>query len=234
MLPLTALCNPMLVKTFLPMPNQQSSTASGHLFVVSAPSGAGKSSLIKALLEQYVTDSHPMQVSVSHTTRAPRPGETDGVHYHYVSEDEFKALIAQDGFFEWAEVFGKYYGTSKQAIANTLASGVDVFLDIDWQGARQVKEQLPDAHTIFILPPSVAELERRLSRRGQDSDEVIAGRMAQAVSEMSHVGEFDYVLVNDDFDKTLMAFHSIVQDKRQSQTFVQQKHKALIDALLSK
>lgn len=224
----------MLVQSFLPMSITPSSSAKGNLFVVSAPSGAGKSSLIKALLEQYSTDNHPLQVSVSHTTRAPRPGEEDGVHYHYVDVNEFKALIEQGGFFEWAEVFGKYYGTSKQAIADTLERGIDVFLDIDWQGARQVKAQFPGAQTVFILPPSVAELERRLTGRGQDSAEVIAGRMAQAVSEMSHVDEFDYVLINDDFEQTLRAFWSIVQTQRQTQTYVNSAHRTLINALLNK
>ena len=132
------------------------------------------------------------------------------------------------------EVFGKYYGTSKQAIADTLERGIDVFMDIDWQGARQVKAQLPDAHTVFILPPSVAELERRLTGRGQDSAEVIAGRMAEAVSEMSHVDEFDYVLVNDDFDETLRSFLSIVQAQRQTQAFVKTAHGRLINALLGR
>lgn len=224
----------MLVQSFLPMSITPSSSAKGNLFVVSAPSGAGKSSLIKALLEQYSTDNHPLQVSVSHTTRAPRPGEKDGVHYHFVTVDAFKALVEEDGFFEWAEVFGKYYGTSKQAIADTLERGIDVFLDIDWQGARQVKAQLPDAQTVFILPPSVAELERRLTGRGQDSAEVIAGRMAEAVSEMSHVDEFDYVLVNDDFDDTLRSFLSIVQAQRQTQAFVKTAHGRLINALLGR
>ena len=148
----------------------------GNLFILSAPSGAGKSSLINALLQQH----SDMQVSVSHTTRAPRPGEQNAQHYHFVSEAEFKALIDNDDFFEWAQVFDNYYGTSKAAIEQQLANGIDVFLDIDWQGARQVRELAPDVTTIFILPPSKAELENRLTNRGQDSADVIAGRMAKA------------------------------------------------------
>ena len=154
----------------------------GNLFILSAPSGAGKSSLINALLKKHAD----MKVSVSHTTRAPRPGENNAEHYHFVSVDEFKALIAKDDFFEWAQVFDNYYGTSKQAIEEQLAAGIDIFLDIDWQGARQVREIMDDVKTIFILPPSKQELEQRLNSRGQDSAEVIAGRMAQAQSETSH------------------------------------------------
>ena len=157
----------------------------GNLFILSAPSGAGKSSLITALLKKHAD----MKVSVSHTTRSPRPGEENAVHYHFVSADEFKALIAKDDFFEWAQVFDNYYGTSKQAIESQLNAGIDVFLDIDWQGAQQVREIMPSVQTIFILPPSKAELEQRLNNRGQDSAEVIAGRMAKAQSETSHYNE---------------------------------------------
>ncbi|MGO3445346.1 MAG: guanylate kinase, partial [Pseudoalteromonas distincta] len=154
----------------------------GNLFILSAPSGAGKSSLINALLKKHAD----MKVSVSHTTRAPRPGEENGLHYHFASTDEFKALIAKDDFFEWAQVFDNYYGTSKQAIESQLDAGIDVFLDIDWQGAQQVREIMPSVKTIFILPPSKEELEQRLNNRGQDSAEVIASRMAKAQSETSH------------------------------------------------
>ena len=178
----------------------------GNLFILSAPSGAGKSSLIKALLEQF----SDIKVSVSHTTRNPRPGENNGEHYHFVSVDEFKSLIDQGDFFEWAQVFENYYGTSKAAIESQLAQGIDVFLDIDWQGAQQVRELMPDVKTIFILPPSQAELESRLNNRGQDSQEIIAGRMAEAKSESSHYNEFDYVLVNDDFQTALTELTHIV------------------------
>ncbi len=187
----------------------------GNLFILAAPSGAGKSSLIRALLDDAGHDpAFPMQVSVSHTTRAPRPNEEDGKHYHFVSRDEFERLIAEGAFFEWAEVFGNYYGTSRPVIEQTLKSGVDVFLDIDWQGARQVKELLPDTCTVFIAPPCKDELHRRLVGRGQDSEEVIAGRMAKAVAEISHYQEFDYVVVNDDFDKALAQIKAIVQSQR--------------------
>jgi len=201
----------------------------GNLFILSAPSGAGKSSLIHALLGQH----QDMQLSVSHTTRAPRPGEVDGVHYHFVSVDEFKALIAQNNFLEWAEVFGNYYGTSRTAIEQVLAQGRDVFLDIDWQGARQIKQQVPSVLSIFILPPSVAELEKRLNQRGQDSQEVIAKRMQQAKSEISHVTEYDYVLVNDDFQQCLKDLQQVVLGQRLTLQKQQQRQQALLTELLA-
>ncbi|MCL1050007.1 guanylate kinase [Shewanella abyssi] len=190
-------------------------TARGNLFILSAPSGAGKSSLISALLKDQPVD---MQVSVSHTTRQPRPGEENGLHYHFVDQDEFKGLITENVFFEWAEVFNNYYGTSRVTIEQTLAKGIDVFLDIDWQGAQQVKKLMPESIGIFILPPSKTELERRLTGRGQDSQEVIAGRMAQAVSEMSHYNEYDFVLVNDNFDKALADLLAIIRSQRLTST----------------
>jgi guanylate kinase len=202
----------------------------GNLFILAAPSGAGKSSLIKALLERYQDGS--MQVSVSHTTRSPRPGEQQAVHYHFVDESEFKQMIADDAFFEWAEVFGKYYGTSKQAIADTLEQGKDVFLDIDWQGARQVKAQMPDTATIFIAPPSRDELLRRLQHRNTDSAEVITARMAKAREEISHYQEFDYVVVNDDFDQALKEVEAIVLCQRLKQTKQARRHKKLFAELL--
>ena len=154
----------------------------GNLFILSAPSGAGKSSLISALLNKH----SDMKVSVSHTTRSPRPGEENGMHYHFVSVEEFKTLIDKNDFFEWAQVFDNYYGTSKKAIETQLDAGIDVFLDIDWQGAQQIRNLVDDVETIFILPPSKEELESRLNNRGQDSAEVIAGRMAKAQSESTH------------------------------------------------
>ena len=183
--------------------------AAGTLFIISSPSGAGKSSLLTALLSRYNSDGR-MALSVSHTTRAMRPGEENGVHYHFVSKEEFQALIARDAFFEWAEVFGNYYGTSKELIEQALANGIDVFLDIDWQGARQIRELYRDTQSIFVLPPSLPILEQRLIRRGQDSEEVIAKRMAQAVSEMSHYPEYDYLIINDDFELALQQLQSIV------------------------
>ncbi|MGO2373674.1 MAG: guanylate kinase [Pseudoalteromonas prydzensis] len=200
----------------------------GNLFILSAPSGAGKSSLISALLAKY----SDMKVSVSHTTRPPRPGENNGEHYHFVSVDEFKDLIKKDDFFEWAQVFDNYYGTSKQAIEQQLAAGIDVFLDIDWQGARQVRDLVADVETIFILPPSKAELESRLNNRGQDSQEVIAGRMAQAQSETSHFNEYDYVVVNDDFATALKEIETIVLAKRLSLQSQVIRHQELLTDLL--
>lgn len=200
----------------------------GNLFILSAPSGAGKSSLINALLAKH----SDMKVSVSHTTRAPRPGENNAEHYHFVSVDEFKALIAKDDFFEWAQVFDNYYGTSKQAIEEQLAAGIDVFLDIDWQGARQVREIMKDVKTIFILPPSKQELEQRLNNRGQDSAEIIAGRMAQAQSETSHYDEYDFVVVNDDFDTALSEIESVVIAQRLTLKAQTTRHQTLINELL--
>ena len=200
----------------------------GNLFILSAPSGAGKSSLISALLEKH----SDMKVSVSHTTRSPRPGEENGVHYHFVSVDEFKALIEKNDFFEWAQVFDNYYGTSKQAIESQLAAGIDVFLDIDWQGAQQIRKLVDDVETIFILPPSKEELESRLNNRGQDSAEVIAGRMAKSQSETSHYNEYDYVVVNDDFDTALTEIETIVMAKRLSLKSQTVRHQALLENLL--
>ncbi|WP_300543190.1 guanylate kinase [uncultured Pseudoalteromonas sp.] len=200
----------------------------GNLFILSAPSGAGKSSLIGALLKKH----SDMKVSVSHTTRSPRPGEENGVHYHFVSVEEFKALIEKNDFFEWAQVFDNYYGTSKQAIESQLAAGIDVFLDIDWQGAQQIRKLVDDVETIFILPPSKEELESRLNNRGQDSAEVIAGRMAKAQSETSHYNEYDYVVVNDDFDTALTEIETIVMAKRLSLKSQTVRHQALLENLL--
>jgi len=200
----------------------------GNLFILSAPSGAGKSSLINALLKKHAD----MKVSVSHTTRAPRPGEENGVHYHFVSTDEFKALIAKDDFFEWAQVFDNYYGTSKQAIESQLDAGIDVFLDIDWQGAQQVRKIMPSVQTIFILPPSKEELEQRLNNRGQDSAEVIASRMAKAQSETSHYNEYDFVIVNDDFESALADIETIVMAQRLTLKAQEERHQVLLNSLL--
>ncbi|MEG3756086.1 guanylate kinase [Psychromonas arctica] len=202
----------------------------GTLYIVSAPSGAGKSSLIQALLSD--SSNQPSQVSISHTTRSPRPGEVNGEHYHFVSETEFKQLIEENAFFEWAEVFGNYYGTSRVAIEESLAQGIDVMLDIDWQGARQVREVMPNARGIFILPPNRKELELRLNKRGQDSQEIIAKRMREAQSEMSHYTEYDYLIVNDDFDTATQEFSAIVRALRNEQEKQAIKHSKTISALL--
>lgn len=178
----------------------------GKLFIFSAASGTGKTSLARALIER-----HPSVVfSVSHTTRAPRPGEQHGVHYYFVSREEFDRMVANGEFVEHATVFGNSYGTSKQAIESQLAAGKDVILDIDWQGARAIKTWRPDAVSIFILPPSRAALCERLTNRKQDSEEIIDRRMREAVSEMSHYGEFDVRVVNDDFDAALADLEAIL------------------------
>jgi len=205
--------------------------AKGNLFILSAPSGAGKSSLITALLKQ--DSPRTMQVSVSTTTRDARPGEIDGQHYHFVSKKLFEQQIKRGAFYEYAEVFGNYYGTSEQAIDDQLEQGIDVFLDIDWQGAQQVRMKKPEVTTIFIAPPSRKELENRLRGRGQDSKEVIADRMAQAQSECSHYQEFDYIIVNDDFDQATQDLITIVNNqrlKRSQQTII---HQDLFNELLA-
>lgn len=180
--------------------------AKGTLFVFSAPSGAGKSSLARALI-----DSEPsLATSVSHTTRAPRPGEEDGVHYHFVDQETFRKMVANDEFLEHATVFDNSYGTSQQAVQSLLDQDKNVILDIDWQGARAIKQKMDNVKTVFILPPSREELEKRLQGRNQDSDETIARRMRDAVSEMQHYDEFDYLVVNDDFDLALADLRAIL------------------------
>ena len=203
----------------------------GTLYIVSAPSGAGKSSLINALLE--TNPIYDMKVSVSHTTRGMRPGEEHGVHYNFVSVEEFQELVEQGAFLEHAEVFGNYYGTSRPWIEQQLNKGIDVFLDIDWQGARQIRKQMPQAKSLFILPPSKEELERRLNARGQDSDAVIARRMEEARSEISHYNEYDYVIVNDDFDVALMDFRAIIRAERLKQDKQAAKYNSMLNALLA-
>lgn len=167
----------------------------GKLFVVSAPSGAGKTSLVKALLET----SPDLGVAVSHTTRARRSSEIDGVNYHFVSEEGFKALIKEQAFIEFAEVFGNFYGTSKSEIEKQLSLGKHLILEIDWQGAKQIRDKLPDCLCIFILPPSLAALKDRLQGRGTDDQVTIERRTREAITEMSHFDEFDYLVVNDKF-----------------------------------
>ena len=185
----------------------------GTLYIVSAPSGAGKSSLINALLRKFNLDDS-LRLSISHTTREPRPNEVNHESYHFVSIPEFEELIARDAFLEYANVFGNYYGTSKEIINEWLSQGKDVFFDIDWQGARNIKAKMPDAIKIFILPPSLSELQRRLISRGQDSPEVISKRMAAAMSEISHYDEYDYVIINDNFDESLLQLRSIILSTR--------------------
>jgi guanylate kinase len=182
----------------------------GDLFVFSAPSGAGKTSLVKALLQSI----EGLSVSVSHTTRPPRPGETDAVDYHFVDQPTFRRLVAEGGFIEYAEVFGNYYGTHEEAVRRQLASGLDVILEIDWQGAQQIRSRFPEAATVFILPPSVEALRERLTRRGQDSNETIEARMNKARSEMAHWQEYDYIIINDRFEQALAELEHVIRARR--------------------
>jgi guanylate kinase len=185
-------------------------SASGTLFIVSAPSGAGKTSLVRALID----GATEIAVSVSHTTRPQRPGEQDGVNYHFVDAARFEAMIAEDAFLEHAQVFGNRYGTARETVTRELAAGRDVILEIDWQGARQVRRLMPAAVSIFILPPSNAELERRLRGRGTDEEETIRRRMNAAVAEMSHYHEYEFLVVNDDFARAVADLHAIVRSCR--------------------
>ncbi len=178
----------------------------GTLFILSAPSGAGKTSLVKALLE----NMEGIAVSVSHTTRARRPGERDGVDYHFVTLKVFKRLLDDSTFLESAQVFDNYYGTSKPEVLDQLASGRDVILEIDWQGAEQVRKRFDGAVSVFILPPSKATLRERLTQRGQDDEQVIDRRMRDAEAEISHFAEFDYIVVNDRFELALAELQAIV------------------------
>ncbi|RMD80010.1 MAG: guanylate kinase [Gammaproteobacteria bacterium] len=182
----------------------------GTLYVVSAPSGAGKTSLVRALVERVPG----LALSVSHTTRPPRPGERDGVHYHFVDPDTFRRMAEEGAFLEHAQVFGHCYGTSRAWVEGRLAEGVDVILEIDWQGARQVRAALPGTVGIFILPPSLKVLEQRLRTRGQDSEETIRRRLAEAVAEMRHYAEYDYVVVNEVFERALGDLEAIVRARR--------------------
>jgi len=200
----------------------------GTLYIVAAPSGAGKTSLTRALLER----EPGMVLSVSYTSRSPRPNEVDGTHYHFVSRAEFEAMIARGEFFEHAVVHGDLKGTSRKVIEQNLAQGRDVLLEIDWQGARQVRAQQPGTVSIFILPPSRAELERRLRARGSDSTEVIARRLADARRDLEHAPEFDYVVVNDDFAVALDELCAIVEGCRDGRAYPKRDRAGLLAELL--
>lgn len=203
---------------------------SGALFIVSAPSGAGKTSLVKALLEK----TADLEVSVSYTTRKPRPGEQNGVHYHFVDVPTFEGMIEQGLFLEHARVFDNYYGTSRAQVAKRLQQGVDIILEIDWQGARQVRAFFPAAIGIFVLPPSRALLEQRLRSRKTDSDEVINRRLRDAVSDMSHYSEFEFVVVNNDFERALHELHAIIIAQRLRLSASQHRLAPLLADLLIK
>lgn len=202
--------------------------SSGTLYIVSAPSGAGKTSLVTALIKA----DKRVSVSVSHTTRAMRPGEQHGVNYHFVSHDDFKGLIAKGDFLEHAEVFGNFYGTSRSALQEVLDQGNDLILEIDWQGAQQVRKLMPEALSVFILPPSQQALRERLDGRGQDSEEIIAGRMQEAVSEMVHYDEYDYVIINDDFDVALEDLKAVFRSNRLRLNKQQQRHATLLKQMI--
>jgi len=205
----------------------------GTLFIISAPSGAGKSSLLRALLESGRVPQ--VELSVSHTTRASRPGEVDGQDYHFVDTTRFEAMAAAGDFLEHARVFDNFYGTSRAAVTARLEQGIGVILEIDWQGARRVRELLPEAVSIFILPPSRDALEERLTSRGQDGEEVIARRMRDAISELSHFDEYDYLVINDDFQQALDDLVLIFTGQGQPLTLERQRQAqpALIDGLLA-
>ena len=200
----------------------------GTLFIIAAPSGAGKSSIVNAVL----ANTPGIALSISYTTRAPRPGERHAQHYHFISAEQFQQMIAAGDFFEHALVHGDYKGTARQSVEPQLAAGNDVLLEIDWQGARQVREKMPDALSVFILPPSRQALETRMRNRGQDSEEVIARRLAAAREEMSHHSEFDFLIVNDDFDTAVREMQSIFLSSRLRRERQVQRHAGLIDTLL--
>jgi len=200
----------------------------GNLYVVAAPSGAGKTTLVRLLLDGQ-TD---VRLSISYTTRSPRPGEENGREYHFVDTAVFRAMIDRHEFLEWAEVHGNFYGTSKKWIADQLDGGTDVLLEIDWQGAQQVRALFPAAIGIFILPPSMEELTRRLTGRGTDSAEVISRRLAAAQAEMRHVGEFDYVIINDQLAQALDDLRAVVRASRLSLVAQRARHAALFARMI--
>ena len=204
-------------------------TTRGTLYTVSAPSGAGKTSLVKALIE----NTCDIQVSVSHTTRAMRPGEQNGVNYNFVSQDEFAAMLEQAAFLEHAQVFDNYYGTSSQWVEDTLMSGQDVILEIDWQGAAQIRKLLPQTRSIFILPPSQSALRERLNNRGQDPKDIIERRMRDAKNEMTHYVESHFLIINDDFNAALSDFQAIIKAERLTQNKQQKRHQVLLSSLLA-
>ena len=202
----------------------------GKLFIISAPSGAGKTSLVKAL----VNANSEVVVSISHTTRKKRSGEIDGKDYFFIDVDQFEQMIERDEFIEHAKVFDNYYGTSQSSIEGQLGKGLKIILEIDWQGAAQVRDRIQNVQSIFILPPSKVELEKRLRNRGQDSEEIIARRMRDAEAEISHYNEFDYVLLNDNFDRALSDLTSLVVEGIGSQSISEDNIEALASDLLSK
>jgi guanylate kinase len=201
-----------------------------NLFVLSAPSGGGKTSLVNALLEL----DPRVRLSISHTTRTPRPGEEDGVHYHFADREEFLGLVADQAFLEHAPVFRHLYGTGRDAVQAQLDQGFDVLLDIDWQGARQIRDSFPGCCAIFILPPSLSVLQERLNKRGQDSDEEILRRMQNARAEISHALEFDFIIINDNFELALEDLETIITQNRPVRNISQNTQHSLLAELLGK
>ena len=206
-----------------------------NLFIIAAPSGCGKTTLVDALLK----NSEDLYLSVTHTTRKPRVGEVDGVNYHFISKTDFKKMIVNTEFVEHAEVFGNLYGSSREKIQENLNKNIDVILEIDWQGARQVKANMPNAISIFILPPSKKSLLERLKGRGQDDDETIKNRMSDAENQMKHYNEFDYLVINDDFDEALSNLKTIIdqpnEDINKSELALEKqviRHKYLLKELI--
>ena len=196
--------------------------------MVAAPSGGGKTSLISALLKK----DERVQLSVSYTTRPPRPGEVDSVHYHFVDEDSFRTLIDRKAFLEYASVFDYHYGTSREAVEQQLAAGFDVLLDIDWQGARQIRNSFPSSRSIFVIPPSLDVLRQRLIERGQDNDTVVQRRMRDAQAEISHWDEFDFLIINKKFDEALGELHSIIRSGKLRQPYDQKQYGEILAELL--
>ncbi len=201
----------------------------GTLYIVTAPSGAGKTSLLRTLVGH---DEH-IRIAVSHTTRPKRPGEMDGVDYHFVDEEQFLQMVGEGVFLEHASVFGNYYGTSEDAVRRELAQGMDVILEIDWQGAQQVRSRIDNAVYIFILPPSLESLIERLTERGQDSAEVIACRTEEAQGEISHYSEFDYLVINDVFDRAVDELRTIIISQRLRLNIQARLHQEMIAQMLS-
>ncbi len=202
-------------------------TSNAQLFIVSAPSGAGKTSLVRRV----ISELENVGVSVSHTTRGMRPGETDGKDYFFASREQFESMIEADRFLEYAEVFGNYYGTSLEAVQQSLSDGIDVILEIDWQGAAQVRQKLDNVVSVFILPPSRATLIERLKGRGQDSDEVIERRTNEAVAEMQQYHRADYLIINDDFEQALLELKAVLLSHRVAKPRQAMRHAGLITSL---
>ena len=202
----------------------------GKLFIIAAPSGGGKTSLVNALL----AGDPRLSLSVSHTTRDPRPGETNGKQYHFIARDEFLVLVRQAAFLEHAKVFGHYYGTHAGALDSQLGNGRDMILEIDRQGAAKVRKAFPDCSSVFILPPSMEDLRQRLSRRAQDSAEVINNRMRDARAEISHWAEFDFLVINEDFDTALAELRAIIRNARLGRVHQQNQHAQMLAELLVK